>query len=93
MGTNSHVSVPFSVIALGVYQAAQNITNTHLNRLCHCIPENIRLELVRLQATKACAGGGKKYWAESTRALGICDTEEGGLRFEKADHPRQNEPP
>eukprot|EP00797_Seminavis_robusta_P018577 Sro278_g106630.2 (403) ;mRNA; r:63040-64329 len=65
----------------GIYQAAQNISNSHLSRLCQSVPPVIREELVRLQAKKSGAGGGKKYWSQSAKDQGVYDVEDGGLRI------------
>jgi hypothetical protein len=65
----------------GIYQAAQNITNSHLSRLCQSVPPVIREELVRLQAKKSGAGGGKKYWSQSAKEQGIYDVDDVGLRL------------
>jgi len=74
-------STYFPAKLTGVYQTAQNITNSHLSQLCHRIPAPIRRELQLLQSKKSGAGGGRKYWSESAEACGIYETETEGLRF------------
>ena len=66
----------------GVYQTAQNITNTHLCQLCHRIPASIRRNLQLLQSKKSGSGGGRKYWSESADSAGICEVEGRGLHFQ-----------
>lgn len=66
----------------GLYQAAQNQANGHLVQHCNRIPPNIRSELVRLKDCKSSAGGGKKYWADGVKVLGVYE-DANGLRFEK----------
>ena len=68
----------------GIYQAAQNIANTHISKLCQCVPLPIRQELLRLQMKKSGAGGGKKYWSSSAEAKGLRNLPEGGLAL--TDH-------
>jgi hypothetical protein len=67
----------------GIYQAAQNISFSHLMKHCTNIPTEIRDELVHLQAQKSSRGGGKKYWVKAALKLGVIDTED-GLRFKPA---------
>ena len=66
----------------GLYQAAQNQANGHLAQHCNHIPPNIRSELIRLKDCKSSAGGGKKYWADGVKVLGVYE-DSNGLRFEK----------
>lgn len=66
----------------GLYQAAQNQAKGHLTKHCHHIPPHIRSELLRLNDHKSSAGGGKKYWGDGVRVLGVYEDEH-GLRFEK----------
>jgi hypothetical protein len=56
---------------VGCYQAAQNISNTHLLKFCSAVPQETREELQQLQAKKSGAGGGKKYWKESAVEVGV----------------------
>ena len=66
----------------GIYQAAQNMSTTHLQcGLCNHMSNEIKDEFSRLLATKvSSSGAGRPYWAESARNLGLVDTEE-GIRF------------
>ena len=71
-----------------IYQTAQNMSNTHLTETCQYIPASIREELRRLsQDKKTSAGGGKEYWSDGARILGIYETET-HLRFHQhSDYP------
>lgn len=62
---------------LGLYQAAQNMAGGHLSRLCPHVPDHIRNELLIAREQKSSAGGGKRYWSDSARALGIIECENG----------------
>ena len=64
----------------GLYQAAQNQANSHLAEHCNHVPPQIREELIRLKDRKSSPGGGKLYWAEGVRALGVFE-DANGLRF------------
>jgi len=65
-----------------IYQAAQNMTVTHLLRNCHLIDENIKKQLQTYQQGPSTTGhGGKKYWAETAKAQGIKESNEGYLQF------------
>eukprot|EP00542_Grammatophora_oceanica_P000749 CAMPEP_0194069964 /NCGR_PEP_ID=MMETSP0009_2-20130614/87923_1 /TAXON_ID=210454 /ORGANISM="Grammatophora oceanica, Strain CCMP 410" /LENGTH=167 /DNA_ID=CAMNT_0038723193 /DNA_START=36 /DNA_END=539 /DNA_ORIENTATION=- len=68
--------------ALGLYQAAQNMASAHLCSHCQLIPDSLRQELVVLRDRKSSAGGGKQYWADAVRALGVIE-EDNVLHFEK----------
>jgi hypothetical protein len=67
---------------LGLYQAAQNMSTTHLQcGLCPEMPMTIKQQFAKLLETKpACSGAGRPYWAKSAERLGLVDTEE-GIRF------------
>jgi hypothetical protein len=64
----------------GLYQAAQSMASGHLCHHCQHIPDEIRQELLVLRERKSSAGGGKKYWADGVRVLGVYEDED-GLRF------------
>lgn len=66
----------------GLYQAAQNQANGHLVQHCNHVPPAIRAELIRLKDVKSSAGGGKKYWADGVKVLGVFE-DANGLRFKK----------
>lgn len=65
----------------GLYQAAQNMATSHLSEHCQHIREDVRNELKKLRDRKSSAGGGKKYWADGVRVLGVFEDQD-GLRFE-----------
>ena len=66
----------------GIYQAAQNMAVTHLANLCQYIDSETKARLQSYQQGRAATGhGGKQYWADSAKAQGIIESEEGGLRF------------
>jgi hypothetical protein len=64
----------------GLYQACQNLSLTHLATHCQLIPGEIRSELEQLRKRKSSAGGGKKYWADAAKVLGVYEDGD-GLRF------------
>jgi hypothetical protein len=64
----------------GLYQAAQNMATGHLCKRCNHIPSDLREELVRLKECKSSAGGGKTYWGDGVRSLGVFEAPT-GLRF------------
>lgn len=65
-----------------IYQAAQNLASYHLCETCPNVPENVRNKILVLRERKSPAGGGKRYWAEGVRCLGVVeDPQHGGLRF------------
>ena len=64
----------------GLYQAAQSMASGHLCNHCNQIPQALRSELLILREKKSSAGGGKKYWADGVRDLGVVEDEQ-GLRF------------
>jgi hypothetical protein len=45
------------------------------------IPEEIRKRLLFLKDQKSSDGGGKNYWADGIRSLGVMETRD-GLAFE-----------
>jgi hypothetical protein len=67
---------------LGLYQAAQNISATHLqNGLCSQAPEAIKNQFVLLFANRTfSSAAGRPYWAQAAKKLGLVDTED-GIRF------------
>jgi hypothetical protein len=66
----------------GLYQAAQSMASGHLCYHCQHIPVAIRQELLVLRERKSSAGGGKKYWGDGVRIIGVFEDED-GLRFDK----------
>lgn len=72
---------PASLRAL--YQAAQNMAASHFTASCEMVGEPLKEQFRSFQLAKASAGhGGKKYWSDCAKAVGIVETEE-GLRFKK----------
>lgn len=60
-----------------IYQAAQNMASSHLCESCECIDGTIRERLQSLRQRRDTASGGKAYWADSCRKLGVYETEKG----------------
>lgn len=78
----------------GVYQTAQKMTVGHLCKHCTMIPEEIRQRLLFLKDQKSSDGGGKRYWANCVRSLGVIETPFDGLSFAKPlqkAHKRKND--
>ena len=60
-----------------LYQAAQNMAQTHFTKHCRHIPQEVVSELsVLLQGSKSSAGAGKKYWSDGARMLGAYEDED-----------------
>mmetsp|Transcript_8654 Transcript_8654/g.20779 ORF Transcript_8654/g.20779 Transcript_8654/m.20779 type:complete len:437 (-) Transcript_8654:162-1472(-) len=72
----------------GLYQAAQSMASGHLCNHCNQIPHALRNELMILREKKSSAGGGKKYWADGVRVLGVVEDEQ-GLRFKNNKQQQQ----
>ena len=81
----------------GLYQAAQNMATYHLlaekGAGCQHLPDSIREELVgftnqktKRKKRKSSAGGGKQYWADGVRVLGVYESDN-GLRFRGGPKP------
>lgn len=65
-----------------IYQAAQNLSAFHLCEHCPYVPAEVREKILILRERKSPAGGGKRYWAEGVRCLGVVeDPSTAGLRF------------
>jgi hypothetical protein len=65
---------------VGLYQAAQNLANSHLVGMCPFVPADIRDQLVSLKDKKSAAGGGKTEWADRAHNVGVFEDDH-GLRF------------
>jgi hypothetical protein len=85
----SRGSILFPSTLLGVYQTAQNMANTHLVKTCRMIPDVTRQELLRIRSRekgkktrKSAYGGGRQYWADSLRIMGVVETPDQRLAFE-----------
>jgi hypothetical protein len=72
----------------GIYQAAQNMAGSHLCQACQQIPVALKQQIRKLRERRDNASGGKQYWADGCRALGLYETEE-GLRIK---HPQPSMP-
>lgn len=64
-----------------IYQAAQNLSAFHLCGPCPNVPAGVKKRIMVLRERKSPAGGGKRYWAEGVRCLGVVEVKEGGLKF------------
>eukprot|EP00980_Cylindrotheca_fusiformis_P001394 scaffold345_cov134-Cylindrotheca_fusiformis.AAC.5 len=73
-------AVYYSTTLNGLYQAAQNMAKNHLCLHCRLIPSDVRTKLLGLRDCKRRAAGGKSYWAEGARVLGVYEAG-AGLRF------------
>jgi hypothetical protein len=83
-------AVYYSATLDGLYQAAQNMAKNHLCRHCRLIPEDTRQKLIGLRDCKRRAAGGKKYWAEGARVLGVRQYND-GLRFKDSTTGRKQQ--
>jgi hypothetical protein len=72
----------------GLYQAAQNMASAHLGIHCQLIPDALRRDLTILRDRKSSAGGGKQYWADCVRILGV-EESDGILRFRRPGEIRE----
>ena len=66
----------------GIYQAAQNMASSHLCESCQSIDPGLKAKLKALRERRDTASGGKQYWADGARVLGLVETED-GLRLSK----------
>jgi hypothetical protein len=75
-------SVYFPATILGLYQAAQNMSSNHIQcGLCPEMTDSLKNEFTKLFPTKThTSGGGRMYWAESAKRLGMTDSDH-GIRF------------
>ena len=76
-------AVYYSATLDGLYQAAQNMAKNHLCKHCRLIPPDIKNELLGLRDFKRRAAGGKNYWGEGARVLGVYESKD-GLRFKNS---------
>jgi hypothetical protein len=70
----------------GLYQAAQHMARSHLSDICSQIHPGIKQRLRDLRLRRETASGGKEYWAEAGRAIGLYETED-GLRLHPGAAP------
>ena len=59
------------------------MTVGHLCKHCTMIPDEIRQRLLFLKDQKSSDGGGKRYWANAVRSMGVIETRSDGLTFDK----------
>jgi hypothetical protein len=64
-------AVYYSQTIDGIYQVAQNMSKVHLCERCHRIPREVQDKLKALRGDNQRAVGGKHYWADGVRALGV----------------------
>ena len=55
----------------GVYQVAQNMSKVHILGRCSQVPDHVKRRLLELKQVNQRASGGKDYWGDGLRALGI----------------------
>jgi hypothetical protein len=75
-------STYFPASLLGLYQAAQNMSTTHMQcGLCTEMPLTSKQQFVHLLSNKSSSSGaGRPYWAKTAAKLGLVDTLD-GIRF------------
>ena len=83
-------SAYFPASTIGLYQAAQNMSTTHIQcGLCSEMPESLKTQFANLLGRKnICSGAGRKHWAKRAEILGLFDTPD-GIRFHKDIPPRR----
>lgn len=80
-------SVYYPTKLTGIYQAAQNMASSHLVDACPCIDERMKVQLMALRQRRDTASGGKQYWADGAKAVGLYESE-GGLRLNRQPTPQ-----
>jgi hypothetical protein len=74
-------STYFPVSRLGFYQAAQNMSSSHLQcGLCSKMPDTIKRVFAKLLGTKtpgSSSKNGRKYWSQQALQMGLVNTEHG----------------
>jgi hypothetical protein len=75
-------AVYFPLSTMGIYQASQNLSTTHLQcGLCREMPEALRQQFAELIPSKVNASMvGRRYWSECAQKMGLVDTDD-GIRF------------
>lgn len=69
-------SVYYPATLRALYQAAQNMAASHFTGSCEMIGQDLKSQFQTLQGAKASAGhGGKRYWSDCARAIGLVETE------------------
>jgi hypothetical protein len=77
-------AVYYSQTIDGIYQVAQNMSKVHLIKRCHRVPPEVQSKLNAFRGDNQRASGGKDYWADGIRALGVFEIGR-CLRFMPAD--------
>jgi hypothetical protein len=85
-------AVYYSKTVDGMYQVAQNMSKLHLCKQCHKVPVQIQNRLVELQTSHTRASGGKEYWAEGLRVLGVIE-QDGMLKFKPQQQSQAGQTP
>lgn len=67
----SRGAVYYSQTIEGIYQVAQNMSKVHLMKGCHRVPPEVQSKLNSLREDNQRASGGKDYWSDGIRALGV----------------------
>jgi len=83
-------SVYYPTKLTGIYQAAQNMASSHLADACQCIDDRLKVTLITLRQRRDTASGGKQYWADGAKIVGLYETED-GLRLNR-QFPLQQPP-
>mmetsp|Transcript_25168 Transcript_25168/g.27742 ORF Transcript_25168/g.27742 Transcript_25168/m.27742 type:complete len:548 (+) Transcript_25168:113-1756(+) len=66
-----------------LYQAGQNMATSHFMISCESIDEGCKKQLKTFREGQALVGhGGKKYWEDCAKAVGVTEAIDGGLRFQ-----------
>ena len=95
VGQRQKGSTYFPATLLGLYQAAQNMSTTHMQcGLCLEMPNEIKQQFAHLISTKVASfGAGRPYWEKAAKKLGFVDTDN-GIRFVRdqniSEQQRQN---
>ena len=83
-------AIYYPAMLKGIYQACQNQSKTHLMQSCTKIPANTRQQLITLQARRDTAIGGKSYWGDSCKELGVYESQDGCLRLSTRRREQQD---
>lgn len=78
-------AVYYSKTIDGIYQIAQNMSNVHLCEKCYRIPPDIQMRLHALKSNARRAVGGKEYWVDCLRSMGVYEDGQ-VLRLKKPDN-------
>jgi hypothetical protein len=83
VGRRQKGSTYFPAVVNGLYQAAQNMSTTHMQcGLCSEMPNDLKQQFSHLISTKAASSGaGRPYWARAATKLGLVDDADNGIRF------------